>query len=62
MRKPDNEKIWNTETSDFTEGDRITFHNTHKGIETTYIVKRVKENGDIELVCYSVKKQQPPLQ
>jgi hypothetical protein len=61
MRKPDDEKIWNTGTSDFEEGDKITFHNTEQGIEKTYIVKSVKENGDIELV-YSANKQQTPMQ
>jgi hypothetical protein len=62
MRKQDDEKIWDTgSTSDFEEGDKITFHNTEQGVEKTYIVKSIKENGDIELV-YSVNKQQSPIQ
>ncbi|MQR97259.1 hypothetical protein [Fictibacillus phosphorivorans] len=61
MRKPDDEKLWDTGTSNFEEGDKITFHNTEQGVEKTYTVKCVKENGDIELV-YSVKKPKPPMQ
>ncbi|MBH0170013.1 MAG: hypothetical protein ACQET8_15700 [Bacillota bacterium] len=61
MRKPDDEKLWDTGTSDFEEGDKITFHNTEQGVEKTYTVKRVKENGDIELV-YSVRRPRPPMQ
>ncbi|MBY6037707.1 hypothetical protein KUV80_13635 [Fictibacillus nanhaiensis] len=61
MRKHDDEKIWDTGTSQFEEGDRITFHNTEQGIEKTYIVKSVKENGDIELK-YSANRPQSPLQ
>jgi hypothetical protein len=59
MRKEDDEKIWDTGTSKFSEGDKITFHNTEQGVEKTYIVKSVKENGDIELMYKN--KPQPPI-
>jgi hypothetical protein len=61
MRKEEQEKIWNTGTGEFEEGDKITFHNTEQGIEKTYIVKSIKENGDIELM-YTENKQHPPVQ
>jgi hypothetical protein len=53
MRKPEDEKIWDTGTFQFSEGDKVTFHNTEQGVEKTYIVKRIKENGDIELIYNS---------
>jgi hypothetical protein len=61
MKKVDQEKIWNTGTSDFEEGDKVTFHNTEQGVEKTYIVKSIKENGDIELK-YSEDRPNPPIQ
>ncbi|WNB91214.1 hypothetical protein [Bacillus sp. NEB1478] len=59
MSKTDEEKLWDTGTFDFSEGDRITFHNTEQGLEKTYTVKCIKDNGDIELVYTSVRHYNP---
>jgi hypothetical protein len=61
MGKSAEEKLWDTINFEFSEGDRITFHNTEQGVEKTYTVKCIKDNGDIELV-YTSAKQYTPIQ